>query len=587
MSSDNDELYWDTRKPWGHELVANTLAEQGAECVFSLTGDHIAPMLTALAQKGIKVVGTHTEAAAVLAATGYAMTSGKVGVACITAGMLGFAHAAMLSATWGQAPIVVIAGASESYADGMRGLQELDQKPIAQSAQVKEALHCTQWERIPQMITWAFKAAKSGVPGCSFIDIPIDILGSQGDPELFSKFETCVVDTAPAGDPEMIKKAIAMLANAKRPLINVGRLGAASNVGDTLKEFIEITGIPVDMCSGTVGSHPLNFSYLMCFDADVILSLGKASQGIEGSLNANMYQGKIIAVYPDSADIGRCYPVEMGIAGDIRLVMKQMVEEAKKKKFPDYSAWVQEIREAQEAGKAMFLGIADNDSVPVHPARLTKETIEWMLDNKLNKEAVMSVDGGDSIYWWTILASAYGFPMEFPGQMVGLTSLQMTLGSVGMGLAMALGSACARPGKLLLIPTMGDGALGYHFMELETLARLNVPAVIVVHNNSTWGMVYADQRRIWGRNENTGSCFSSNIRYDKAAEALGCAPGELVTEPGQIRPALDRAYEKASRESKPVLVNVITDPNIYIMPFPWWTLPATEKGEPFNAMGSA
>jgi acetolactate synthase-1/2/3 large subunit len=587
MSSDDGKLYWDPRRPWGHELVANTLVEQGVECVFSLTGDHIAPMLTALAQKGIKVVGTHTEAAAVLAAMGYAQTSGKVGVACITAGMLGFAHAAMLSATWGQVPIVVIAGANESYADGMRSLQELDQKPIARSAQVKEALHCTQWERIPQMITWAFKAAKSGVPGCAFVDIPIDILCSQGDPELFSRFETCVVDSAPAGDPEVVKKAVAMLAAAKKPLINVGRLGAASNAGKELKEFIEITGIPVDMCAGTLGAHPQNFSFLMCFDADVVLTLGKASQGMEGALNANMYQGKIIAVYPDAADIGRCYPVDTGIVGDVKLVLRQMIEEARKIKFPDYSSWLQEIHEAQEASKMMFLGVTDSDSTPIHPARLTRETIEWILEKNLQKESVMSVDGGDCIYWWTILASAYGLPTEFPGQIVGLTSLQMTLGSVGMGLAMALGSACAKPGKLLLIPTMGDGALGYHLMELETLARLNVPAVIVVQNNSSWGMVYADQRRIWGREENTGSFFSSNVRYDKAAEALGCAPGELVTEPGKIREALNRALETALRESKPVVVNMITDPNIYIMPFPWWTLPETDKGEPFNAMGSA
>jgi acetolactate synthase-1/2/3 large subunit len=150
---------------------------------------------------------------------------------------------------------------------------------------------------------------------------------------------------------------------------------------------------------------------------------------------------------------------------------------------------------------------------------------------------------------------------------------------------MAIGSACARPGKLLLIPVMGDGALGYHFMELETLANLNVPAVIVVHNNSAWGMVYADQRRIWGRTEHTGSAFSPDLHYEKAAEALGCAPGEFVQEPAQIRPALEKAYRTARQTNKPVLVNVITDANIYIMPFPWWNLPATDKGEPFSTMG--
>ena len=100
-------------------------------------------------------------------------------------------------------------------------------------------------------------------------------------------------------------------------------------------------------------------------------------------------------------------------------------------------------------------------------------------------------------------------------------------------------------------------------------------------------MVYADQRRIWGRTENTGSIFSAGLHYEKAAEALGCAPGEFVTGPEQIRPALEKAYETARQKSKPVLVNVITNANIYIMPFPWWNLPATDKGEPFTTMGGA
>jgi acetolactate synthase-1/2/3 large subunit len=586
MSSTNGKLYWDGKRPWGHELVANTLVEHGVECVFSLTGGHIAPMLTAIGERGIKVVGTRTEAAAVLAATGYAITSGKVGVACITAGMLGFAHAAMLTATWGQAPVVVISGASESYADGMRSLQEVDQIPIAHSAQVKEAFHCTRWERIPQMVTWAFKAAQSGVPGCAFVDIPVDILSSQGDPALFSRFSTCVVESKPAGDPKLIRAAVKTLAAARKPLINIGRLGAASGAGEEVKKFVELTGIPIDTCMGTLGSHPLNISFLMCFDADVVLTLGKASQGIEGALNANMYTGKIIAVYPEAADMGRCYQIDMGIVGDVKLVLQQMIEEAKKVKFPDFSEWVKELRALQEGSKAMFMEIAENNNKPIHPARLTRDTIDWMFDNNLYKDSVMAVDGGDCIYWWVVFSSAYGIPAEYPGQVVGLPALQMTLGAVGMGLGMVIGAACARPDKFVCIPTMGDGAFGYHLSELETLARLRVPTVIVVHNNNSWSMVYSDQRRIWGRDQKTGSFFSESTHYEKAAEALGCAPGEFVTEPDQIRPALDRAYKTALRERKPVVVNVITDPNIYIMPFPWWSLPATEKGEPYTGMGS-
>lgn len=585
MSS--EKVYWDPKKPWGNELVANTLAEQGVECVFTLCGGHIIPMLTAIEQKGIKVVGTRTEEAAILAATGYSVETGKVGVACITAGMLSYGHAAMLTASWGQVPVVVIAGASATTSDGLRDLQEIDQKPIAVAAQVKEAFHCEKWERIPQILTWAFKVSLSGIPGCTFIDFPVDVLCSRGDISEIAKYQTCVINAKPAGDPKLIKEAIKLLASAKSPIITIWRMGVASGLREEIKEFVKITGIPVDACGGCLGPDERNIGLQVCPDADVVLMLGRLSQGVAGGLNADAYTGRIISVYPDAGDIGRCHPVHMGIVGDVKLVMQQMVEEAKKVKFPNNSEWVKSAYERREGAKAMFAGIGANDNIPIHPARLTKDTIEWMIENKINKNAVMGMDGGDSIFWYAILSGAYGVPMEYPGQMQGPASLQITLGSVGMALGLVLGAACARPGKFAFIPTMGDGAIGYHLIELETFARQNIPMVVVLHNNSAWGMVYADQRRIWGHKERAGSWFSENIHYEKAAEALGCAPGEFVTEPSKIRPALDKAYKTAMREKKPVIVNVITDPNIYIQPWPWWTLPATEKGEPYTTFGAA
>ena len=135
------------------------------------------------------------------------------------------------------------------------------------------------------------------------------------------------------------------------------------------------------------------------------------------------------------------------------------------------------------------------------------------------------------------------------------------------------------------MPAQGDGSLGYHLIELETMVRLNIPAVIVVSNNSAWGMVYADQRRVWGRDSTPGAGLGNKTRYEVASEGLGCAKGEYVENPDEIRPALERALERAKAHRKPVLVNVITDVNTYIQPWPWWLLPETEGGEPFKGMG--
>jgi acetolactate synthase-1/2/3 large subunit len=519
---------------------------------------------------------------------GYALSSGKVGVAVITAGMTGFAHPAILTASWGQVPVVVINGASESYADGTRHLQEFDTKAVAQNAQVKEAFHCTKWERIPQMLTWAFKAATGPIPGCAYIDFPVDLVCSQGDPATLAKWTTSVCNARSQGDPALIKEAIQMLLNAKQPVISVGRLAIYAGAEPEIKELVELTGIPVDTCGGSLGTHAQNIGFQVCNDADVALLLGKNSQGIPGDMTTNTFvNAKLISVYPDPVDIGRCYPVDLGIAGDVKMVLRQMIEEVKKYKFPDYSEWISTLVSIREGAQYQFNSIAEESEIriPIHPTVVTKNVVDWIVSNKLNKEAIMAVDGADCIYWWFMFSGANYLPMEFPNQTTGAISMALTLGQIGMGLALAVGEAVAHPGKLLIMPTLGDGSIGYHLSEFETLARLNVPAVIVVNNNNSFGMVYADQRRVWGKKARAGAFFNDSIHYEMVAEGLGCAKGEFVIKPDEIRPALDRALERAQKERKPVVVTCMTDPDVYVLEWPWMLLPGTPEGDPYQGMG--
>jgi acetolactate synthase-1/2/3 large subunit len=582
MSAD-ERIYGNPQKPYGFELVADTLVREGVEYVFSLTGNSIVSLCAALGQKGIKVISCRTEQGCVLAATGYAMNSGKVGVALCSGGFFSIAHFGLLTASWGHVPVVMIAGANETHADDLRGPQELDQKPLAKSAQVKGAYHVIKGERIPQMLSWAFNVARSGVPGAAFIDIAQNVIKSQVDANDVSKFTPCTINAKTVGDPKRVKEAVRLLATAQAPVITVGRLGAAADISDELKQFVELTGIPVDNCMGTLGTHPLNV-YLPADNADVVLMLGKQSIG-PGSPYPT---AKIISVYPETQDFGHAYPVEMGIAGDLKLVTRQLLEEAETVTFPDYSAWVAQLHAKREAVKSMLTASAEKyrDSKPIHPAVVTKETVEFMIEHEIQKKAVLATDGGDCVTWYMGMSGAYGIGQEYPGQMMAFFTLEYAT-AVGLGLPMAIGAACARPGTLLFMPNIGDGCLGYHLTELETLARCKVPAVIVVNNNSCWGMVYNDQRRIYGRTEKSGAFLSQDVHYEKAAEGLGCVAGDYVTESKDIRPALEKAYEVALRENKPVLVNVITDPYIYNIPYPNWTLPATEQGEPYTGIGEA
>ncbi len=589
MAQEREKIYWDPENPWGHELVANALVEEGVEYIFTVTGGHTIGILNAAADKGIKVVTTRHEAAAVLAAMGYAVASpGKVGVACITAGMTPLAAQGILTATWGQVPVVVIGGACQTYGEGRRVLQEMDGAAFAKHSEAKDSIHCRDWFRIQEYMKWAFRHAQTGIPGCVYIDIPIDILYSRGDPSELAKYPTGRTEARPAGDPQYVKEAVKALAKAERPIIEVGSLARQSQAWDEVKEFVELTGIPVSICQGLLGDNPYNIGMQACPDADVALLLGKESQGMEGSLMALPYtEAKPIVVYPKAEDIGRCYPVDIGIVGDAKLVLRQMIDEAKGVKFPDFSEWVDTLKARREGAKAHLQELEKKfwDNKPIHPVRVTKEVFDWMMAHNLHKDAIMTMDGADTMVWWGRYTGAYGVPLQWPGQMASLGAIQRSLGSVGCGLPMGVGAACAHPDKFFLMPALGDGSLGEYMGELETLARLNVPGVIVCSNNSAWGMVYADQRRIWGRHNAPGAYFQEGLHYEKVAEGLGCAAGEFVEDPDEIRPALERAYERAKAESKPVFVNIMIDPNVYLFPWPWWLLPATPEGEPYEGDG--
>jgi acetolactate synthase-1/2/3 large subunit len=576
-----EKVYWDPENPYGSELIANSLVERGVEIVFTLEGGHTMAALNALNDKGVKIVGTRREDGAVYAALGYAMATGKTGVCILTAGMPTIAGWAITNASWGQIPLVIISGANESFAEGLHVLQEMDQVPFAQASFAKAAYHVTRWDRIPQLLDWAFTQAETGIPGCSFIDIPIDIVATKGKAEDLKKFPCGGHTTArPAGEPKLIKEAVKMLAEAKKPLISVAYLAVASKAADEFKQFVELTMIPVEGCMGLLGENPCNLSSnVAAADADVVLVLGKQSMGLQ-----RPYPGKMIVVYPQAEDFGHCYEVDLSIVGDVKVVLQQMIEEVKKVKFPDAQAWLKEL-EGRRAGMLGYhLDIVEKNKgkKPIHPAVLTKAVLDYVKEPEFRKKLILSYDGADIMVWWFRFTSSYGIPNDYPGQVVSIMAAQNSLGSVGTGIATCIGAGLGRPDKFIFGTAYGDGSLGYFLIELETMARENIPAVFVVSNNAAWGMVYADQRRIWGRDNAPGAFFQPKIRYDIAAEGLGCAKGEFVEDDADLPAALDRAYKRAVKEKKPVLVNVVTDPNVYTAQYPWWLLPATAAGEPFK-----
>ncbi|MDE0005255.1 MAG: thiamine pyrophosphate-binding protein [Rhodospirillaceae bacterium] len=582
----SNKEYWNPENPWGHELIVNRLLEEGVEYIFALTGGHILAVLNAAHEKGINVVSSRTEDGAVLAATGYALATGKVGVAAFGAGMIPMAINGACNAAMGQVPVVIISGAERSDADDRKMVQGSDVLPFARASYCKSAYHVTKWARIPDMISRAFQDATTGTPGCTFIDIPKDIMVSRGDPAEFETYPFTRTSARSAGDPEDIARAVELLADARRPAVLVDRQAHAADVGDEIKRFVELTGIPVEKDFGTLGESPCNLGavglFPMAADADVVLVLGRVAQSLKGSATALPYTGKLIYVYTEPEDIGRCNDVEVAVAGNTKLVLQQLISGLEELDLPDHSGWVRELIGRREKAAEQFRGMGEQfrTHAPVHPAFIAGESVQWMVDHNLHKEANRVEDGGDSLIWWWNALSNSGIPQQRPAQAISIGSLAYSFGAVGSGPALAVGMVCARPGEFLLMPSMGDGSIGYHMAELETIGRLGAHGVMIMYNNSCWAMVYSNQRNIWGREATPGSFFAPGVRYDRMAEGLGWAKGEHVAEPGELRPALDRAYERAMEERKMVMVNVETEANAFLLGMTM-KMPQTEAGEDY------
>ncbi|HEX7443696.1 MAG TPA: thiamine pyrophosphate-dependent enzyme, partial [Acidimicrobiales bacterium] len=179
---------------------------------------------------------------------------------------------------------------------------------------------------------------------------------------------------------------------------------------------------------------------------------------------------------------------------------------------------------------------ADLDSVPIHPGRLAVEVARFLPD-----DAILALDGGDTGLW-AHLATTHRHPRSFvwTGH----------YGHLGTGLPYAMGAKLANPDRPVVLFT-GDGAFGFNLQELETAARERIPIVVVVNCDGAWGMEKVYMAKVAGT---TVGVALSEVRYDEVARALGCH-GELVEQPADLRPALQRALDAGV----PAVVHVVVD----------------------------
>lgn len=524
----------------GGRLVAKVLKQEGVECIFGLSGGHIDPIFQGCLDEKIRVIDTRHEQAAVFMAEGWARVTGKPGVAVVTAGP-GVTNAVtgLWNALERASPIIVFGGRSPLKEFEWGSLQDMDSLSLAQTV-TKWARAGYETKRVAEYVSMAFRHALGGRPGPTYLEFPVDVLGAKVEEEEVTLPKNYRTTARPQGDPTLVKEAVDLLLGAERPLVIAGSGVWWSQAAKELQEFVELTKIPLGRGQGSVpADHPLcvGATRVGTKDADVVFLLGTRLNFMLGFGRPPVFSenSRWIQVDIEPTEIGRNRPIDIGIIGDAKAVLKQMIEEARdrcqgRKELP----WVGECREQLKSQQEQFEPLLNSDSVPVHPARLCKEIRDF-----IDREATIVVDGGDISVWGFLSLKSYK-----PGHFLGVTPS----GTLGVGTAFAMAARLARPDKQVLLLS-GDGSFGLNGMEFDTMVRHKLPIVCVISNDGAWGMVKHEQQAK-GPDRVIGTELGF-VRYDKVVEALG-GYGEAVEKPEDIRPALERAFASG----RPACINV-------------------------------
>lgn len=542
----------------GGALIGRILKEQSVKYMFAVNGGHTFPILANLMNNGVKLIHMRHEQATAYAADGYARVTGQPGLCCVTAGCgLTNAVTGLCVAGLTNSAVVCLSGQHPTTEDYIGSFQEAYGSDVVRTFS-KFAKRVLDWSTIEVDLRQAFREAMNPPQGVSLLEIPTNILYHVDDEKKQRKGAKVYGpdELRSQGDPRRIERAVELLYKAQKPLIAGGDGIFWSNAAAELKELAELTSTPVYCRRAGQGAvdegHQLAIrgAWKKPFtgDADVVLAIGFKYWSGEKFGEPPTWSDKAtyIQVDPSPQRVGWHVPAEVGIVGDPKLVLRQMINKIKEMKL-DFSAkrespWIKKIADVRENYEKLILERAqkNNNTMPIHPDRLTKDLI-----SVIDKDATLIIDSftlsGYTSQWFTAHSM---------GQIVDAGPLAPVGHGVGMGIGVQLG----RPGKQVIV-VIGDGGLGIGGMDMETAAKYKIPIVALLWNNSSWGPSFESMPILKGRTEPFD--MIPNIRYDKVFEPMGVYT-EHVEKPEEIVPALERAL----KSGKTALVNVLGDKRI-------------------------
>jgi len=518
--------------------------------MFTLSGAHVFPMYDA-AVKGdqpMRLVDVRHEQTAVFAAEATAKLTRTPGLAVLTAGP-GVTNgiSAVTSAWFNGSPLLVVGGRAPAYRWGTGSLQELDHPPLLAPV-TKRASTVGSVEQIATEVDEALRLACAPHRGPVFLDVGMDQLFSRADVELPGRPPRDRQEP----DQDAITSIAGQLATAQRPVLVIGSDVWSDGAEQAALRLAETTGVPVvtnGMGRGILpAGHPLLVTRARSVafgQADLVVVVGapldfRLGYGVFGAKD-DRTGAPVVHLADSPGQVAGHVDLAGSATGDLGLVLDGLlVAWQATARRGRYDAWVTLLQDAVRDSSEKDRTVLESDADPIHPGRIYGE-----LRSRLGDDSVVIGDGGDFVSF----AGKYVEPAR-PGGWLDAGPY----GCLGTGLGYAIAARIARPSSQVVL-MLGDGAAGFSLMDVDTLVRHHLPVVMVVGNNSGWGLEKHPMRMLYGYD--VAAELGAQTRYDEVARALGGA-GELVTEPGDIGPALDRAFASGV----PHLVNVVTDPEV-------------------------
>ena len=550
----------------GAQILVHSLKAENVEYVFGYPGGAVLEIYDAIYQlhKFEHILARH-EQAAVHAADAYARVSGKVGVALVTSGP-GATNAitGIATAYSDSIPLVVISGQVGSPMIGSDAFQEIDMVGISRPC-VKHNFLVTKVEDLAPTIKKAFQIARTGRSGPVVVDIAKDVTQTNAkfsypQEDVFIRSYQPVVN----GHVGQIKKAVQMLAAAKRPLVYFGGGVTLGNASEELIEFVKTLNIPCtstlmglgafpagrQQYLGMLGMHGTYEANLAMHNADVIVAVGARFDDRVISVPAKFAEQprKIIHIDIDPSSIAKRVKVDVPIVGDVKNVLKEMLNLWQKQELSfnaeQLSKWWKNI-EYWRSKNCLQLPETEDDEL------ILPQYVIQKLAELTNNDAIITSDVGQH----QMFAAQY-YPFQRPRQWLNSGGL----GTMGVGLPYAMGAYLADPSKDVCCIT-GEGSVQMNIQELSTCFQYKLPVKIICLNNGYLGMVRQWQE-LYYSNRESETYFDSLPDFVKLAESYGHV-GIRVTKKSEVEGALRQALAMKDRL---VFLDFVTDKKQNVFP---------------------